>query len=368
MLDLFSLLPLSAARDKEGCLTIAGHSLRALAEQFGTPLYLYDDMTFTSQVSRLHSALKQYYQGDSQVTYAAKAYLSLAFGRHLVEKGLGIEVASLGEMALARRAGFPAKQIHLHGNNKTAAELAASLEYGLYAIVVDSLDELDLLEALANESKSCAPIWLRISPDVQVDTHSFLQTAHASSKFGFRIQDGQAGEAIERARASRWLQLTGFHTHLGSQLHQTEPYRQAIQRYDGIGRGASIHPSGNQHGGGWGVPYITDQAEDDPQSWIQTIASTVQEECVKRGWPLPALVVEPGRWLVARAGVALYTVGAIKTTVDEHRLVAVDGGMADNPRRRCTMRFIQLACRNILMLLHGCVAVWLVSSVRAAII
>lgn len=332
MSGLFKLLPVSAGQNKAGFLTIADHSLRALVDQYGTPLYLYDQATLSLQVSRLRACLDQCYSGPWQIAYAAKAYFSLGIARKLAAHGLGVDVVSLAEMKIAHHAGFPVERIHLHGNNKSVEELALALEWGLQSIVIDSLDELDLLEQLAAEKKRKASIWLRISPDVQVDTHSFLQTAHSASKFGLGIDHGQAGEAIERARESRWLDLTGLHTHLGSQFCDAEPYRQAIRRIYALAEAHQLIPKEISPGGGWGVPYLPDQAEDDPQPWIAAVSAALQEACAKRGWELPRLVVEPGRWLMARAGTALYTVGAIKTTEDGTRFLAVDGGMADNLR------------------------------------
>ncbi|MBE0698615.1 MAG: diaminopimelate decarboxylase [Anaerolineaceae bacterium] len=332
MTGLLKLLPESAGQDQAGCLIIAGYSLRALAAKYGTPLYLYDQATLSQQVQRLNGSLQRNYPGDWQIAYAAKAYFSLGIARRLAAYGLGVDVVSQGEMAVARRAGFLVERIHLHGNNKSVAELSAALDWNVQSIVVDSLDELDLLESLAEEKKCVARIWLRISPDVLVDTHSYLQTAHSASKFGLGIQNGQAGVAIDRARMSRWLNLTGLHAHLGSQFRQPEPYREAIHRLYALADAHHFIPQEISPGGGWGVSYLPDQAEDNPEPWISTVSVTLQEECVQRGWQLPRLVVEPGRWLVARAGAALYTVGATKTAADGTRFIAVDGGMADNPR------------------------------------
>ncbi len=330
--DVKKLLPITAGQNEAGCLTIAGHSLRELAEQYGTPLYLYDAETIVFQVSRLRDSLQRYYSGDAQITYAAKAYFSLGIARHLAGFGLGVDVVSLGEMAVARRAGFSAGHVHLHGNNKTTEELLAALDWGLQSIVVDSLDELELLDQLAEKCKREVKIWLRISPDVVVDTHAFLQTAHASSKFGLEIRNGQAAEAIARAVRSRRLSLRGLHVHLGSQFHEAEPYREAVRRLIALAEENHFIPEVISPGGGWGVPYLPDQVDDDPEPWISTVAGALQEEFARRSWPLPRLVVEPGRWLVARAGAALYSVGAAKTTADGTRFIAVDGGMADNPR------------------------------------
>ncbi|HEX9019328.1 MAG TPA: diaminopimelate decarboxylase [Anaerolineaceae bacterium] len=332
MTSLNNLFPLSAGRDSAGCLTIAGHALRPLAEQYGTPLYLYDAQTITEQVRSLRDALSASYPAPYEITYAAKAYFSLGIARHLAAMGLGVDVVSLGELSIARRAGFAGGRVHLHGNNKSVDELAAALKWGVQAVVVDSLEELETLESLAQRAQMRARIWLRISPGVTVDSHAYLQTAHPTSKFGLPTEGGLAAEAIRRARASQWLQLTGLHTHLGSQFFEAEPYREAITRLVALADETGFIPEEISPGGGWGVPYVPDQPDASPLPWVQAVAGTVQTEYARRGWPLPRLVVEPGRWLVARAGLALYSVGTTKTSGDGTRFVAVDGGMADNPR------------------------------------
>jgi diaminopimelate decarboxylase len=327
-----AILPLSAGRDASGGLTIAGHALRPLAEQFGTPLYLYDAATVREQAACLRQELEQHYPGSFEITYAAKAYFSAGYARKLAGLGLGVDVVSLGELAVARRAGFAPERVHLHGNNKSLEELAAALDWEVQSIVVDSLEELETLEALAQRAGKPARIWLRISPGVRVDTHASLQTAHHISKFGFTTQGGQAAEAARRALSSRWLRLTGLHTHLGSQIFEPEPYREAVACLMALAEETGFVPQELSPGGGWGVPYLPGQPESQPGAWIQSTAGAVREECARRAWPLPRLVIEPGRWLAARAGVALYTVGTSKTAGDGTRFISVDGGMADNPR------------------------------------
>ncbi len=350
------LFPVSAGRDAAGGLTIAGLSLRPLAEQYGTPLYLYDGATVREHACLLREALGEQYPGRSEITYAAKAYFSLGMARRLAEIGLGVDVVSLGELAVARQAGFLPERVHLHGNNKSEDELAAALEWGVQAIVVDSLEELETLDCLADArlkpGQKSARIWLRISPGVVVDSHTYLQTAHHTSKFGLTTEGGQAAEAIRRARTSRRLHLAGLHTHLGSQIFEVEPYRQAVARLAELAEITGFVPEELSPGGGWGVPYVSGQADGgpaseadtacgssgtggrggDPLPWIRAVAEAVQTEFGRRGWPLPRLVIEPGRWLVARAGIALYSIGTTKTAGDGTRFVAVDGGMADNPR------------------------------------
>jgi diaminopimelate decarboxylase len=324
------LLPGTSGRDAAGALTIAGHAVIPLAQQYGTPLYLYDAETIREQARSLRGALERRYAAGFEITYAAKAYFSLGMARRLAALGLGVDVVSLGELAVARRAGFAPERVHLHGNNKSVEELQAALEWGVQSIVVDSLEEMELLEALAAQAQKQARIWLRVSPGVSVDSHAYLQTAHHTSKFG--LPEDAAGEAIRRAQASRWLRLTGLHTHLGSQFFEAEPYQEAIERLAALAHAHQFQPEEISPGGGWGVPYVKDQPSGDPQPWVETVTSAVKSACARYGWRLPRLIIEPGRWLVARAGVALYQVGTVKTSGDGTRFVAVDGGMADNPR------------------------------------
>ncbi len=346
--DGLSLYPLYTAINAEGHLTVAGYDLAALAEQYGTPLYVYDGETIRCQVERVRALLNRYYPADSMLAYAAKAYFSLQFAEKLAALNLGVDVASLGELRVAQRAGFHAEGIHLHGNNKSEAELLAALEADIQAVVVDSLDELDFLEQLTARAGKQARIWLRITPDLPVDTHPNIRTSHAGSKFGLHIQNGEALTAVRRALASPRLRLTGLHTHLGSQLFDPESYRQAIEAIFKVAHQADFIPAEISPGGGWGVRYTDEDPDDDPQAWLQTISAAVQAACVRLDWPLPRLALEPGRMLVARAGVAIYRVGAQKVAPDGTRIVAIDGGMGDNPRvslyqARYTARLVNCA-------------------------
>lgn len=330
--EQLNLFPLSAQITPAGELTIAGHSLVELADQYRTPLYLYDGQTIRHQLDTLTGLLERHYPSPSMVAYASKAYFSCAFACKLAELGAGADVVSLGEIHLARQAGFPAEVIHLHGNNKSEEELLAALEWGIQAIVVDSLDELALLEELARRAGRRARIWLRITPDLNVSTHPHITTSHRASKFGLHVENGDAENGIRQALASSWFHLTGLHMHLGSQIFDAEPYRQALRRMFAAAEAAGYIPQEISPGGGWGVRYTEHDPDDSAEPWIKAVSQTVEEECQRRGWPLPKLVVEPGRWLAARSGVALYRVGAQKTTPDGIRVVAIDGGLADNPR------------------------------------
>jgi len=341
------LLPISANISPQGCLSIGNHDLELLAKQYGTPLYLYDAATIRHQVETLRGLLKQAYPGECLVAYAAKAYFSEGFSRKLAALGLGVDVVSLGELELARRGGFSPGAIHLHGNNKSEAELSTALEIKAQAIVVDSLDELYFLETLAARHNQKARIWLRVTPTVQGHTHAHIDTSGGNSKFGLHIANGQGAAAIRYARASAWLDLVGLHTHLGSQLFEPGTYRQAIHQLYQLAQSENFQPQEFSPGGGWGVRYTAADPDDQYEVWVEAVCGTVIEECSRLGWPLPRLVLEPGRSLVGRAGVALYRVGAQKTTPSGLQIVAVDGGLADNPRHALYQaRYTALAVRQ----------------------
>jgi diaminopimelate decarboxylase len=329
---LLSIFPISTACDPSGQISIAGLRLADLARQWGTPLYVYDAATIRGQAAVLRAALTQAYPAPAEITYAAKAYFSLGMARKLAGLGLGVDVVSQGELAVARKAGFAPGQIHLHGNNKSAAELTAALGLGIQSIVVDSLDELAFLEDLAARQGQPGRIWLRLTPGVTVDTHVYRQTGHHASKFGISIAGGQASQAVQAARRSPWLKLTGLHTHLGSQFSEAAAYRAGIHGLYELARQEDFCPAEFSPGGGWYVRYTPDDPLAPLSDWVEAVSEAVQAECRQSGWPLPKLILEPGRWIVGQAGVVLYTVGACKTSGDGRQWVAVDGGMADNLR------------------------------------
>lgn len=327
-----SIYPISTERGQDGHLRIAGWDLTELANQYSTPLYVYDAATIQLQVDTLQKLLKSYYPANFEITYAAKAYFSLGLARHLAALGLGVDVVSLSEMGVARRGGFAPQKVHLHGNNKSQSELEAALQWGIQAVVVDSLEELDFLEQIAARMQTPAPIWLRVTPGLYVDTHPYRQTAHPTSKFGLLISDGQAAEGIRRAVQSPWLKLNGLHAHLGSQVFEPDPYLEAVDLLVSLAEQAGYIPAEFCPGGGWGVRYTPEDPIVETETWVATVTQTVIQAFERRGWPLPKLVIEPGRSIVARAGVAIYSVGTTKQVSDGTHVVAVDGGMADNPR------------------------------------
>ncbi len=329
---MMELFPDTAKMTELDQLEIGGVNVVDLCQKFGTPLYLYDGTTIVDQIKILTGALKDLYPAPSEITYAAKAYFSLRFAEKLCRTGIGVDVVSYSEMEIARKAGFLPVKIHVHGNNKSEKEILAAIKLGVQAIVIDSLDELNVVEYLANQEGTRINVWLRITPGVEVDTHPYRQTGHYASKFGFPANSEDAFQAVRKAQQSQWLNLTGLHLHLGSQIFETQPYQKAVEILYNFAENAEYVPFELSPGGGWGVPYTLSTSAVSVQAWVETVSKAIQKECQKRDWRLPRLILEPGRWIVARAGIAAYSIGSIKKAADGTVFVAVDGGMADNPR------------------------------------
>lgn len=332
---LRTILPLTAGVNAAGHLTIGGCDTVELAQRFGTPLYVFDEETLRSQCRAFRDAFSRRYP-KSMVAYAAKAYAGPTLLKLIAAEGLGLDVVSGGELAIARSAGFPPERIHLHGNNKSAEELHEALQAGVGRIVVDNLDELALLEEIAGRLGRPADILLRLSPGVDPHTHAKITTGILDTKFGMPIQTGDAETAVQRALATPHLHLLGYHCHIGSQVFETEAYAEAVevmiafavrmrQRY-------GYTPEEFSPGGGFAVQYVGEQPAPDPDVYAGLVVDALHAACERHGLPLPRLFVEPGRAIVARAGVALYTIGARKVIPGVRTYVAVDGGMADNIR------------------------------------
>ena len=336
MIDLQSiqhLLPITATV-VDGRLHVAGCDLTALADQYGTPLYIYDAATLDGAVASYANALRSHYPGAWEIAYAAKAYLSTAIAQWAVRHDLGMDVVSAGEIAIARRAGFPPERMHFQGNNKSEAELATALDIGLGRIVVDNLEEMGRIERLAAARGRRADIWLRLTPNIDVHTHAYVATGLVDTKFGFPLVDGIAEAAARRALASPHLNLVGLHTHLGSQVFDAELIAQAVEVILDLAarlRGAGFVLRDLSPGGGWGVPYRPELPPAPVEPYIATLSAATIEGCRRHGFALPRLVIEPGRSLVARAAIALYRVGGVKE-MPGRTYVLINGGLSDNPR------------------------------------
>jgi diaminopimelate decarboxylase len=327
------LWPLTTSVDHGGRLFIGGCDVAALTQQYGTPLYLFDEMTIRAACRACRTAFADHYRGTTAVHYAGKALLNVAIAQIIADEGLGLDVVSGGELYVALRAGFPPQRIHMHGNAKTRAELEQALAAGIGQIIIDNLDELDVLAHLTAHRSPPQPVALRIAPDIAADTHAHIQTGHATSKFGLPLDALDA--AAEKLRAASGVRLTGLHAHLGSQLFDRAPYAAAVEvLLDSAARlrdrfGVLIEEI--NAGGGIGVPYTADQPLPDIDAWAALLGDSLVRGCERRGLPLMRLVIEPGRSIIARAGVALYTIVATKP-LPHMRFLHIDGGMGDNIR------------------------------------
>ncbi len=333
--------PRGARRDDRGGVTLAGVDVRDLADRYGTPLFVVDEADFRARAAEFAAAF-----GARSVHYAAKAFLSVEVARWVADEGLSLDVCSGGELAVARRAGFPAERIALHGNNKSVDELVAAVEAGVGYVVVDSLHEIGRLDAVARERGATVPVMIRLTVGVEAHTHEFIATAHEDQKFGFSIsgrETSDAAEAVRRVLKADALTLVGLHSHIGSQIFDTEGFEVAAHRVVGFlaqlhrehGPAALAQVHTLDLGGGFGIAYRPGDDPVDVARLADELRAIVARECAAAGLAVPAIAVEPGRAIAGPGTVTVYEVGTLKDvplTGTARRYVSVDGGMSDNIR------------------------------------
>ncbi len=320
--------------NSRGNLAIGGCDALELASQFGTPLYVFDEEMLRDRCRQFVQEFRSRHQ-ETIVVYACKAYVNPALARIFMEEGLGLDVVSGGELAVARAVDFPPRMVYFHGNNKGQEELRESLAWEIGRVVVDSFYELELLDKLANEAGRVQEILIRVSPGVDPHTHVHTTTGILDSKFGFPIQTGQAEEAVRAALRSSNLKLVGLHFHLGSPIFELEPYKVAMElvlNFASQFREEGLTLQEISPGGGFAIAYTRDQEPPPIGDYAEAIVSTMLDTCRTLGMEAPRLVVEPGRAIVGPPGVALYRVGAVKDIPGVRKYVSVDGGMGDNIR------------------------------------
>jgi diaminopimelate decarboxylase len=319
----------------EGHLEIGGRDTVQLAQEFGTPLYVFDEALVRQRAREYVAAFKA--SGfPFQVAYASKAFSTKAMVALAAQEGLSLDVVSDGELYTALEAGFPAEKIHFHGNNKTIDEINMGLDAGIGCFVVDNYGELELLNALAADKGKIATILIRVTPGVEAHTHEAITTGQEDSKFGVDLQNGTAYKAVEKALSLANLKLIGLHSHIGSQIFEVDGFVMAaarvaafaVQVRDELGALLQVI----NLGGGFGIRYVDGDKPLAIATYVAAICDAVRSEFTAAGYPLPAIWVEPGRSIVGDAGTTLYTIGSSKDIPGVRKYIAVDGGMTDNPR------------------------------------
>lgn len=311
------LLPDSAVSNG-GRLVVGGCDVIDVTERFGTPVFIYDEQHL---IDRCRAAVEAFPDG---VAYASKAFLCKAMARLAHDAGMGIDVSTGGELYVALDAGVPASSMVMHGNNKSAAEIRFAVESGVGRIVIDSIDEVERIEALTPPDATVT-VLLRVNPGIEAHTHEFLRTGAADSKFGVPVAGGAAEDAIGRIRASSSLELIGLHAHIGSQVYDVTSFVRALDVLGPLVADAEVDEL--SIGGGLGVAYVSGETAPTIGSWGESIRRAADDAGIDA-----RVTAEPGRAIVASAAVTAYTIGTIKQVPGIRTYVSVDGGMSDNPR------------------------------------
>lgn len=327
---------ISNALDKsQAGLTIGGANAVALAQEFGTPLYVMDENTIVANMRAYNDVINKEYNGNGIVFYASKAFCTKDMCRIAHREGLGLDVVSGGELYTALSAGVPAEKLCMHGNNKDDSEIADAVCAGVGRIVADGLDEIIRIDKEAAKQGKIQKILIRVKPGIDAHTHEFIMTGQNDSKFGVSLETGEALEVILKAAALPNINLAGVHCHIGSQIFDTEPFCHAAEKMIGLiaeAKNCGVVLTELDLGGGFGIRYTK---EDNPRPYAEyttDVIRTVIAESDKAGINRPFIMLEPGRSIVGEAGITLYTVGAIKDIPGIRKYVSVNGGMADNPR------------------------------------
>ncbi len=319
---------MTVSYNKSGELTLAGTSLKTLAQSFGTPTIVYDEAQIRNQMRRYHSAFQQNDIGYV-LSYASKAFTCIQMVKLAQSEDFDLDVVSEGELYTALEAGFDPKRIHFHGNNKTKQEIRYAIESGIGYFVVDALDEIDLIERYATDT---VEVLVRVNPGVEAHTHEFIQTGQEKSKFGLSLKHGLALQAIKKIQASQQLHFKGIHFHIGSQIEETTGMIETAKMVLHWLKENDISIELLNLGGGFSVKYVESDCPFNIEEGITEIVQAIKATCHQLDYPIPTLSIEPGRSIVAEAGVTLYEVGSIKEIPNVNKYVSIDGGMSDHIR------------------------------------
>ena len=322
-------------------LTISSIPVTALAKEFGTPSFIMDEADFRDRAAAWNTALNNAFGSNAgTVYYAAKAFICVEVARWIKDIGIGIDVCTGGELAVALKGGIDPAKIEVHGNNKSVAEIDKAVAARVGAIVIDSLYELERVSAAATKHGVVQKVLLRLTPGIEAHTHESIATAHEDVKFGFSIASGSAWNAITQVRTHSSLELCGFHAHIGSQILEKESFEISAQRL--VALLAKYRDEYSQElpeldlGGGYGIAYLPEESNLDPASTMKALAEVVSSQCAAHKLSIPRISIEPGRAIVGPTMFTLYEVGTVKDVTLENganrRYVSVDGGMSDNLR------------------------------------
>ena len=320
----------------KGNLTFAGFDTVELAEKYGTPLYLMDENKIREHIRNYKNAMEKYFPKGSVPEYASKAFCVKQIYRILAEEGIHADAVSCGEIYTAFSAGFPMENCFFHGNNKTDEDIAFAIDKGVGMFIIDNTEEIFAINSIAKEKGIIQNVLLRVTPGIDPHTHKKISTGSVESKFGIAIETGQAIKAVGDILECENLSLKGFHCHIGSQIFDSSPFITAAEiMFSFIADVKNIFGYTAEMlnlGGGFGVRYIESDPEIDYGEKIAEVSSVLEEKCQKYCIPVPKIIMEPGRSLVADAGMTLYTVGSVKEIKGYKNYVSIDGGMTDNPR------------------------------------
>ena len=326
---------------EKGHLAISGLSARELATEFGTPTFFIDEDHFRARAAAWAQSLQDNFGPSAgNVYYAAKAFICIDIARWIKEEGIGIDVCTGGELAVALAGGIDPKKIEVHGNNKSVAEIERAVQVGVKTIVIDSLFEIERVAAAATKHGVRQAVMLRLTPGVEAHTHESISTAHEDVKFGFSIASGAAAVAVTEVLSHGSLELLGFHCHVGSQIFGTDSFELAATRIIAL-----MAECKSKHGielpeldlgGGYAIAYMPGDVTVEPEDVLPALSAVVKRECAAAGLALPIISIEPGRNIVGPTTFTLYEVGTVKDVVLEdgriRRYISVDGGMSDNIR------------------------------------
>ncbi|WP_446897779.1 diaminopimelate decarboxylase [Clostridium sp. LBM24168] len=320
---------------KNNTLYIDGLDTVDLAKKFGTPLYVIDEELVRNKCRRYYTAFKAD-KGINKVAYAGKAFLTLAMCQLINDEGLCLDVVSGGELYTAYKSKFPMNKIYFHGNNKTMDEIKMAVRLGVGKFVVDNIDEMKNINSIAEKENRIQNILLRVTPGIEAHTHEYIKTGQIDSKFGFSIIDNKVEEAVEMALKLPNINLSGFHSHIGSQIFEVKPYCDEVNimmsLINKIQSKFKIDIEELDLGGGFGIYYVEGDQPKPIEEFCSIILNQAEEKARELNINLPCLIIEPGRSIIGNAGTTLYTIGTIKEIPNIRKYVSIDGGMADNIR------------------------------------